>query len=328
MTVALSSLLAALVSAAGAAGLLWLLLRTGWAWRLATDEPNHRSLHTRVTPRVGGWGIVAGSALALAVSGVVPSWALPAAALVLVSFADDRHGLSTGLRFGIHFAAAAALVVLAGLPWLWALPVAVLTVWMTNLYNFMDGSDGLAGGMALSGFGACALAAAAAGEAELAVPAAALAGGAAGFLVFNLHPARVFMGDAGSIPLGFLAAALGLEGVLRGVWPAWFVPVVFAPFIVDASVTLARRMLRGERFWQAHREHFYQRLVRSGFGHARTAWFAYALMALCAACALLARVLDSAWTPALLALPAAVLLAAGVWIDRRWRAWNDTQDTR
>lgn len=319
------ALLAAAVSAGGAAGVLWLLLRTGWAWRMATDEPNHRSLHTRVTPRVGGWGIVAGTVLALLTAGVAPLWAAPAAVLVLVSFADDRHGLSTGLRFAIHFVAAAALVALAGLPWLLALPVAVLTVWMTNLYNFMDGSDGLAGGMALSGFGACALAALSAGQADLAVVAAALAGGAAGFLRFNLHPARVFMGDAGSIPLGFMAAALGLEGALRGAWAPWFVPVVFAPFIVDASVTLARRMLRGERFWQAHREHFYQRLVRSGFGHARTAWFSYALMALCAACALVARAAGAAW---ILALPAAALFAAGLWIDRRWRAWNDTQDTR
>jgi UDP-N-acetylmuramyl pentapeptide phosphotransferase/UDP-N-acetylglucosamine-1-phosphate transferase len=321
------ALLAAVVSAGGAAGLLWLLLRTGWAWRMATDEPNHRSLHTRVTPRVGGWGMVAGTLCALVAGGQAPIWMLPAAGLVVVSFIDDRRGLSTGLRFAMHFVAAGALVALSGLPWPLAVPAAVLTVWLTNLYNFMDGSDGLAGGMALFGFGACALAAACAGQPDLALVSAALAGSAAGFLLFNLYPARVFMGDAGSVPLGFLAAALGLQGALSGAWPAWFVPVVFAPFIVDASVTLARRVLRGERFWQAHREHFYQRLVRSGLGHARTAWFAYALMLLCAATALAVRAADGAATTALLLLPATALFTAGAWIDRRWRIWNDTQGT-
>lgn len=324
MSVTLLALMAAALSAGAAAGLLWLLLSTGWAWRLATDEPNHRSLHTRVTPRVGGWGIVAGTLCALVATGVAPIWMWPAAGLAAVSFADDRRGLSTGLRFAIHCVAAGALVVICGVPWLLALPVAVLTVWMTNLYNFMDGSDGLAGGMALFGFGACALAAVSAGQPELAMTAAALAGGAAGFLLFNLHPARVFMGDAGSIPLGFLAAAFAVAGALSNAWPVWFVPVVFAPFIADASVTLARRMLRGERFWQAHREHFYQRLVRSGFGHARTAWFAYVLMAVCAGSALAARAESGG---AVLVLPAALLLTAGFWIDRRWLASNNTRDT-
>lgn len=323
-----SALLALVVSAAAAAAVLWVLLRTGWAWRLATDEPNHRSLHTRVTPRVGGWGIVVGTLCALAATGVAPLWIWPAAGLVAVSFADDRHGLSTGLRFAIHCLAAGALVAACGLSWMLALPAVLLTVWMTNLYNFMDGSDGLAGGMALFGFGACALAAAWAAQPELATTAAALAGGAAGFLLFNLHPARVFMGDAGSIPLGFLAAALAVAGVLSHAWPVWFVPVVFAPFIADASFTLARRMLRGERFWQAHREHFYQRLVRSGFGHARTAWFAYVLMAVCAASALAVRTASGAVASAVLVLPAALLLTAGFWIDRRWRASNNTRDTR
>jgi len=324
----LSALLALAVSAGSAAAVLWLLLRTGWAWRLATDEPNHRSLHTRVTPRVGGWGIVAGVLCALVATSVAPVWMWPALGLVAVSFADDRHGLSTGLRFAVHCLAAVTLVVVCGLSWLPALSVAVLTVWMTNLYNFMDGSDGLAGGMAFFGFGACALAAASAGQPELATTAAALAGGAAGFLLFNLHPARVFMGDAGSIPLGFLAAALAVAGALSNAWPVWFVPVVFAPFIVDASVTLVRRIFRGERFWQAHREHFYQRLVRSGFGHARTAWFAYALMAVCAASALAVRTASGITVLAVLGLPAALLLTAGFWIDRRWRASNNTRDTR
>jgi UDP-N-acetylmuramyl pentapeptide phosphotransferase/UDP-N-acetylglucosamine-1-phosphate transferase len=93
---------------------------------------------------------------------------------------------------------------------------------------------------------------------------------AAVFLKANFHPARIFLGDVGSVPLGFLAGALGALGVYRDLVPVWFPFVVFAPFFVDATVTLLRRMLRGERFWQAHREHYYQRLVQMGWGHRRT----------------------------------------------------------
>ena len=96
------------------------------------------------------------------------------------------------------------------------------------------------------------------------------------------------MGDVGSIPLGFLAAALGLEGLRRDLWPFWFPMLVFSPFIVDASVTLLRRLMRGERVWQAHREHHYQIMVRSGLGHRVTALLWYGLMALIAASACIA----------------------------------------
>ena len=86
------------------------------------------------------------------------------------------------------------------------------------------------------------------------------------------------MGDVGSIPLGFLAAVLGLRGFWSGAWPAWFPLLVFSVFIIDATVTLLRRGLRGEKVWLPHREHYYQRLVRSGWSHRRLALAAYALM--------------------------------------------------
>jgi len=155
--------------------------------------------------------------------------------------------------------------------------------WITNLYNFMDGSDGLAGGMSVIGFGAYALAA---GASPLATVSLCIAAAAGAFLVFNFHPARIFLGDVGSIPLGFLAGALGLVGWRGDAWPLWFPLLVFAPFIADATVTLARRAARGERVWQAHREHYYQRLVRSRLGHRGTAALAYVAMGLCAAAAL------------------------------------------
>jgi UDP-N-acetylmuramyl pentapeptide phosphotransferase/UDP-N-acetylglucosamine-1-phosphate transferase len=97
------------------------------------------------------------------------------------------------------------------------------------------------------------------------------------------------MGDSGSIPLGFLAGALGLLGTVRGTWPAWFPVLVFSPFIVDATLTLARRMVSGERFWRAHRGHYYQRLILAGWSQRRLALCAYALMLAAALSALAAR---------------------------------------
>src|SRR5262249_53435950 len=156
---------------------------------------------------------------------------------------------------------------------LWAvLAAGVATAWMINLYNFMDGSDGLAGGMAAIGFGCYGIAALAGGDYLCATINLVVAASALGFLCFNFSPARLFMGDVGSVSLGFLAAVLDVVGWLRGDWPVWFGIVVFSPFIVDATVTLFKRALRGARVWEAHREHYYQRLVQSGWGHRKTAY--------------------------------------------------------
>jgi UDP-N-acetylmuramyl pentapeptide phosphotransferase/UDP-N-acetylglucosamine-1-phosphate transferase len=127
------------------------------------------------------------------------------------------------------------------------------------------------------------------------------------------------MGDAGSIPLGFLAGALGLQGWHQGLWPLWFPLAVFAPFIADASVTLLRRLLRRERVWQAHRSHYYQRVILLGWSHRRTALAEYGLMAASGAAALLA--VHSVPVVQLLALGAllCVYLAAGWVVDVRWQ---------
>src|SRR5206468_1963410 len=113
----------------------------------------------------------------------------------------------------------------------------VAITWMTNLYNFMDGADGLAGGMAVVGFATLAFA----------LACGAVASASAGFLLHNFPPARVFLGDSGAVPLGFLAAVLGAYGVIDGTWPAWFPMLVFSLFIVDATTTLLRRLARRER---------------------------------------------------------------------------------
>jgi UDP-N-acetylmuramyl pentapeptide phosphotransferase/UDP-N-acetylglucosamine-1-phosphate transferase len=122
----------------------------------------------------------------------------------------------------------------------------------------------------------------------LALACCALASASVGFLIHNFPRARVFMGDAGSIPLGFLAGCFGTYGVIAGVWPVWFPLLVFSPFIVDATFTLAKRALRREAVWRAHRSHLYQRLVLAGWSHRRLALSAYALMAAAALSALAA----------------------------------------
>jgi UDP-N-acetylmuramyl pentapeptide phosphotransferase/UDP-N-acetylglucosamine-1-phosphate transferase len=162
--------------------------------------------------------------------------------------------------------------------WLVVTFAAVAVIWMLNLYNFMDGSDGLAGGMTLIGFGCYGAAAWLAGDESFAAANFSVAASAAAFLLFNFHPARIFLGDSGSIPLGFLAAAMGFIGWMSGDWPLWLPLLVFSPFIADASVTLLKRGWRGEKVWQAHREHYYQRMVQHGLGHRNTALLAYILM--------------------------------------------------
>ena len=140
--------------------------------------------------------------------------------------------------------------------------------------------------MALFGFVFYGTAAYITGNTAFALLNFSIASAATAFLIFNFHPARIFMGDAGSAPLGFLAACLGLYGWLQNYWAWWFPLLVFSPFIVDASVTLLRRCYRREKIWQAHRDHYYQRLVRLGWGHRRTAFIEYALMCACGIAAL------------------------------------------
>ena len=202
----------------------------------------------------------------------------------------------------------------------WAVVLfAGILVWGANLLNFMDGSDGLAGGMATVGFLTLAIASALGGDRSFALPLVVFGGASAGFLWFNFHPARIFLGDAGSIPLGFLAAAWGIEGARRGLWSPLFPVVVFSPFVFDATVTLLRRLWRREPFWKAHKTHYYQRLIQIGWGHRRTALAEYALMGVAALVALVF-LRDS--TPAALGgFVFVAALAAGLMagVDRRWR---------
>ncbi len=299
-------------------GVLAYLLRN--RAHLPMDRPNERSLHERPTPRVGGLGIM----VALAVASlwladdtllVITGGAL---ALAVVSLIDDMRGLSVRVRLFAHCATAALCMTALGVAGGWLVFTVLVAAWATNLYNFMDGADGLAGGMATIGFGAFAFVAWMAGAQAVAAFCGALAGASLAFLRFNFPPARLFMGDVGSIPLGFLAAAIGMLGVQRGIW-SWPLPLlVFLPFVADASVTLVRRALKRENIGQAHRSHYYQRVVMMGATHRQLAWAAYGLMLAMAALAF-AQHLRPEYSNGSILTAVLLHLAIFLGIDYRWR---------
>lgn len=300
------------------------------------DRPNERSLHTIPTPRTGGIAIVAAALSAMAVqmylgvSGAFPWQLLVGAVLVAgISLLDDLFSLSPIVRLLIQFCAALILIsdgfVFEG-DWLPGHPLAVsaplvavatvlITLWLINLYNFMDGMDGFAGGMAVFGFGA--LAVLGWGQNPVfAVGALTIAGAAAGFLWFNFPPARIFMGDTGSTTLGFLVAGFAVWGSRDAGVPLWVTAAVFSPFVVDATVTLLRRALRGEPVWRAHRSHYYQRLVQLGWGHRRTVLAEYAAMAASAVLGLIAAQSEISVQWSALALIAAGYLSAAIIVHK------------
>src|SRR5437868_5736847 len=242
------------------------------ASRLPQDAPSHRSLHIRSVPRAGGYAIWAGFVpIAFwyppSFPGGFNGWLWPWLLLASISAADDARAVGVGVRFCTHVAAA---IWTAFSLWLYSERVAVadpvnaivvvasmalLIAWSSNLYNFMDGNDGLCATMTVVGFTALGAGALPAGDA--AVPYFALAAATFPFLVVKRPRATMFLSDVGSVPIGFLAVAFGIAGALTGLWPAWFPLLVFFPFVADATATLARRIVRGDRISAAHREHYY-----------------------------------------------------------------------
>ncbi|MGB8600002.1 MAG: glycosyltransferase family 4 protein, partial [Burkholderiales bacterium] len=289
-----------------------------------SDFPNERSLHVAPIPRFGGLAIMFGVPVGWTAVLVPSDWVLLFAMMLLVgiSFWDDAKGMSIRWRFLAHFVAATVFVYANIYPAANAFICVffvISTVWMINLYNFMDGSDGLAGGMALFGFTFYGLGAQLAGAADFAIMNFCVAAAALGFLFYNFNPAKVFMGDGGSVPLGFLAAAMGLSGWVKGLWPFWFPVMVFSPFVVDATVTVSKRLFRGKKIWQPHREHYYQRLVQMGWGHRKTALAEYALMALVGVIGLLSFQQNSEIQIMALSLVAIIYLLLSALISNQWR---------
>jgi UDP-N-acetylmuramyl pentapeptide phosphotransferase/UDP-N-acetylglucosamine-1-phosphate transferase len=249
------------------------------------DYPNERSSHITPTPRGGGIAVTGSVLLAWIVlnkAGLVASSVIGVAAaaslLAVVSWIDDLRGLSPALRL-VAQAIAVTIGILAlpqarGEPAEWVGPAlyfaiaGVLWVWWINLFNFMDGIDGLAVSEAATiGGGSLLFAVVGTGaDPAAAVLAAGIAGASVGFLAWNWSPARIFLGDVGSVPLGYLSGFLLLGLAVRGHWRIALILPLY--FLADATITLLRRLFSGERVWEPHRQHFYQRAVRNGLGHA------------------------------------------------------------
>jgi UDP-N-acetylmuramyl pentapeptide phosphotransferase/UDP-N-acetylglucosamine-1-phosphate transferase len=272
--------------------------------RAILDHPVERSSHRIPVPRGGGLALVPvllAAWLGLALAGAAPRGAggiaLLAAALALLSWRDDLRSLPIALRLLAHLAAAAlgvaflpgAGAVFHGLlpPLLDRAATVVVWLWFIELFNFMDGIDGITGvETAALGIGAAAVALAAGAGTGLAALALSAAAAGLAFLHWNWHPARLFLGDIGSVALGYLLGWLLLALAAAGWWaPALILPLYY---LADASLTLARRVLRGERFWRPHRQHFYQRALAPDGDHAAVARLVLAADALLVLAALLA----------------------------------------
>jgi len=263
------------------------LILTVWARnillkRALLDHPNERSLHTIPVPRGGGWAILAVLVPGMILTGVLHNDLTSYAGVItgvivlaLVSWFDDRKGASVTMRLSMHLFAAClgtmafgadATLFGGGLPfWLDRLLMIVGWTWFINLYNFMDGIDGLTCAETIAiATGTC-LVMTATGTSDpfVSMLTLLLTGACLGFLVLNWHPAKIFPGDVGSVPLGFLTGFILLSLAVKG----HFIPALILPlyYLADSGITLAKRALRGEKVWEAHRQHFYQRAAQ-GFG--------------------------------------------------------------
>jgi len=290
--------------------------------RAILDHPNERSSHQMPTPKGGGivvmtallaaWAIITVTVVESPAKESVFFVIVAAALLAALSWADDLRGLSPLTRLAGQFAAVIAVLFFApaGGPYFQGLlpgaldlmAAAVLWVWFINLFNFMDGIDGISCVEAIClGIG---IALVAETGAIIGFYGLMVAAAAAGFVKWNWHPARLFLGDVGSVPLGFVLGWLLLELAADGQWAAAL--ILPAYYLMDATVTLVRRALRGEKVWQAHKEHFYQQAVQGGLPHAAVARSVLAMNSVLVVLAIMA---TKGWQgPALLA---GALLTAG-----------------
>ncbi len=311
----------------------WLVLRLLRRWSVL-DHPNDRSSHAIPTPRGGGLAVVPVlaatwlvAAALLPVGRGMPLAAALALGLALLSWRDDIKSLPIGVRLAGQIAAVAVMLWLAppaallfgGLlpPLADRLAAGLLWLWFINAFNFMDGTDGIAGVETASiGVGVALVAGVAGLYVLFPLAGLTLAGAAIGFLVWNWQPARLFLGDVGSVPLGFLLGWLLLS--LAGHGEPVAALILPAYFLADAGITLGRRIVRGERFWRAHRQHFYQRAVARGMSHASVARHVLAVNVVLIGLAVLAAAGQGgpALGGAAVALTALLMRLAGPWRRR------------
>lgn len=259
------------------------------------DKPGARSLHLKPVPRLGGVAIWSGISVGMAIVWPVirplidPGLLMSAGILWLVAVIDDWRSINAAWRIIVQLLVAINAVYVAGVfvswsfassiwPWLGIL----VLLWGINLYNFMDGMDGFAAGMSVVGFASLGVLGWWSGNQEFAQLCWLVVAACLGFLCFNFPPATIFMGDSGSTVLGFAMVVLGIVGWQKDLYPVWVPLVIFSPFWVDATLTLLARLVRRERIWQAHRQHYYQRWVLAGYSHKQVVLCYYLLMGACA----------------------------------------------
>lgn len=238
------------------------------------DRPNERSSHQAPTPRGGGIAILAAAFLGAAVLGATAPWPIvfSLTVLALVSWIDDIYSIPAGLRLISQAGVVIFCLLLltdptSGIAWFLFAVTTLAWMWFINLYNFMDGIDGITGVETISVcIGIFLLMMLSRTEPIDYYLPLIVASATAGFLIWNWHPAKIFMGDVGSIPLGFIIGWMLLELAAAGQWAAAL--ILPAYYLADATITLIRRGLRGEKVWQAHKEHFYQRAHQRGLSHA------------------------------------------------------------
>lgn len=261
------------------------------------DRPNERTLHQGVVPRGGGLVIVACllSALAImaAVSGRSPLFtclAVLTCSWACLSWWDDKLDLSAKFRFLVQLFICVLTILALG----WVTHVfdfslfglgpvfsVIGLLWMANLYNFMDGLDGLAASQTIIGSISLAFWFFMSGDQQLSIICVVLAASSYGFLLWNWSPAKIFMGDVGSISIGGFFGTLFIIGVTRHDLPITSFLALFGVFIADATVTILVRVWRREKIWLPHRQHFYQRLANSGYSHSNIALSGTVLMTIC-----------------------------------------------
>ncbi len=294
-----------------AAILSWLLASRVRLYALdrLLDIPNERSSHSSPTPRGGGLAIAftALGGIILAAMWKWIDWNLAIALtgggsmIAAVGWIDDHRNLPALVRFAVQFLSAAwAMFWLGGLPALTVgstqlslgiagIPLGVIgIVWAINLYNFVDGIDGLAAGEAVTTGMIGGLILLAMGHYGLAMVSLLIAAANAGFLPLNWAPAKLFMGDVGSGMLGYLFAVLAIASENAGAVPLLIWVLLLGAFVFDATVTLCRRIAHGERWYHAHHSHAYQRMVQAGRSHAQVSSMILAINFVLAALAIVA----------------------------------------
>ena len=290
--------------------------------RRLLDHPNKRSSHLEATPRGGGLAFVVVSSISSSIAVLsgqglaVSAFPLLAGPLAVVGLLDDRHNLPASWRFGVQLLTAVLMLAFSplvqqiGLPfapgnWLVVPLITLLVIGVTaviNFTNFMDGLDGLVAGCMVVTIGALSF------DLTASWPLWALSGSLFGFLLWNWSPAKVFMGDVGSTFLGAVFAGLVLQA---STWAeALGYLLVATPLLGDACLCVPRRLLAGQRVFQAHRLHLFQRLHQAGCSHARVS-FTYISATVVLAVAMLAG--GWLWVFGL----AVVVLLVGVWLDQR-----------